>query len=297
MKTIKLSLVDRTFNWIVYGTVSVFMMICLYPLILMISSSFSTEKEIIKLGYSVWPRGFTLDTYSYLFQSGGEWIMSSYLVSIFVTVAGTIGSMLITAMLAYALSSKKLKYRNSISMYCYFTMLFNGGLVPWYILIVNYYQLTNTLAALIVPYLLNVFFLFVMRSYFDTIPEPLLESARIDGATEIYIFARIMIPIALPGIATISLFYAIQYWNDWWLSLLFIRDDSLYPLQYRLYNLLSNTQALASNMSESAADKIAVPTVTVKAAITMITIAPILLVFPFIQRFFVKGLMIGAVKG
>ncbi|WP_256975694.1 carbohydrate ABC transporter permease [Paenibacillus sp. MY03] len=297
MKTIKLSLVDRTFNWIVYGTVSVFMMICLYPLILMISSSFSTEKEIIKLGYSVWPRGFTLDTYSYLFQSGGEWIMSSYMVSIFVTVAGTIGSMLITAMLAYALSSKKLKYRNSISMYCYFTMLFNGGLVPWYILIVNYYQLTNSLAALIVPYLLNVFFLFVMRSYFDTIPEPLLESARIDGATEIYIFARIMIPIAMPGIATISLFYAIQYWNDWWLSLLFIRDDSLYPLQYRLYNLLSNTQALASNMSESAADKIAVPTVTVKAAITMITIAPILLVFPFIQRFFVKGLMIGAVKG
>ncbi len=273
------------------------MMICLYPLMLMISSSFSTEKEIIKLGYSVWPRGFTLDTYSYLFQSGGEWIMSSYLVSIIVTVAGTIGSMLITAMLAYALSSKKLKYRNSISMYCYFTMLFNGGLVPWYILIVNYYQLTNSLAALIVPYLLNVFFLFVMRSYFDTIPEPLLESARIDGATEIYIFARIMIPIAMPGIATISLFYAIQYWNDWWLSLLFIRDDSLYPLQYRLYNLLSNTQALASNMSESAADKIAVPTVTVKAAITMITIAPILLVFPFIQRFFVKGLMIGAVKG
>jgi putative aldouronate transport system permease protein len=297
VKTIKLSLADRAFNWIVYGTVSVFMMICLYPLMLMISSSFSTEKEIIKLGYSVWPRGFTLDTYSYLFQSGGEWIMSSYLVSIIVTVAGTIGSMLITAMLAYALSSKKLKYRNSISMYCYFTMLFNGGLVPWYILIVNYYQLTNSLAALIVPYLLNVFFLFVMRSYFDTIPEPLLESARIDGATEIYIFARIMIPIAMPGIATISLFYAIQYWNDWWLSLLFIRDDSLYPLQYRLYNLLSNTQALASNMSESAADKIAVPTVTVKAAITMITIAPILLVFPFIQRFFVKGLMIGAVKG
>ncbi|MHA6481991.1 carbohydrate ABC transporter permease [Paenibacillus sp. strain BS8-2] len=293
----KLSLVDRTFNWIVYGTVTVFMLICLYPLVLMISSSFSAEKEIIKLGYSLWPRDFTFATYSYLFQSGGEWIVSSYLVSIFVTVAGTICSMLITAMLAYTLSSKKLKYRNSISMYCYFTMLFNGGLVPWYILIVNYYQLTNTMAALIVPYLLNVFFLFVMRSYFDTIPEPLLESARIDGASEIYIFARIMIPIAMPGIATISLFYAIQYWNDWWLSLLFIRDDELFPLQYRLYNLLSNTQALASNMSESAADKIAVPTVTVKAAITMITIAPILLVFPFIQRFFVKGLMIGAVKG
>lgn len=293
----KASLIDRSFNWVAYGTVSVFMLLCLYPLMLMLSSSFSTEKEIIKLGYSVWPREFTLDTYKYLFRSGGEWIMSSYLVTIFVTVAGTVCSMLITAMLAYALSSKKLKYRNRISMYCYFTMLFNGGLVPWYILIVNYYELTNTLAALIVPYLLNVFFLFVMRSYFDTIPEPLLESARIDGASEIYIFARIMIPMALPGIATISLFYAIQYWNDWWLSLLFIRDDELYPLQYRLYNLLSNTQALASNMSESSADKIALPTVTVKAAITMITIAPILMVFPFIQRFFVKGLMIGAVKG
>ncbi|MNR17650.1 L-arabinose transport system permease protein AraQ [compost metagenome] len=135
-----------------------------------------------------------------------------------------------------------------------------------------------------------------MRSYFDAIPEPLLESARIDGASEIYIFAMIMVPMALPGIATVSLFYAIHYWNDWWLALLFIRDDSLFPLQYRLYNLLSNTQALASNMSDSA-DKVAVPTVTVKAAITMITIAPILMVFPFIQRFFVKGLMIGAVKG
>lgn len=293
----KASPVDRLFNWVVYGTVTAFMLLCLYPLMLMLSSSFSTEKEIVKLGYSVWPRGFTLDTYKYLFKSGGEWILSSYIVTVFVTVAGTACSMLITAMLAYALSSRKLKYRNRISMYCYFTMLFNGGLVPWYILIVNYYDLTNTLAALIAPYLLNVFFLFVMRSYFDTIPEPLLEAARIDGAGEMYIFARIMIPMTIPGIATISLFYAIQYWNDWWLSLLFIRDDELYPLQYRLYNLLSNTQALASNMSETSADKIAVPTNTVKAAVTMITIAPILMVFPFIQRFFVKGLMIGAVKG
>ncbi|WP_312886245.1 carbohydrate ABC transporter permease [Paenibacillus plantarum] len=297
MKRIKTALADRTFNWFAYGTVSMFMMVCLYPLLLMLSSSFSTEKEIIQTGYTLWPKGFTLDTYAYLFRSGGDWILSSYLVTIFVTVVGTVCSMLITAMLAYTLSSKKLKYRNKISLYCYFTMLFNGGLVPWYILIVNYYHLTNTIAALIVPYLLNVFFLFVMRSYFDTIPEPLLESARMDGATELYIFAKIMIPIALPGIATISLFYAIQYWNDWWLSLLFIRDDSLFPLQYRLYNLLSNTQALASNMSQHAADKVAVPTVTVKAAITMVTIGPILLVFPFIQRFFVKGLMIGAVKG
>jgi putative aldouronate transport system permease protein len=293
---VKISFVDRTFNWIVYGTVSIFMSFCLYPLVLMLSSSFSTEKEIIKSGYSLWPRDFSLDTYAYLFKSGGEWILSSYLVTIFVTIVGTIGSMLITSMLAYALSSKKLKYRNVISLYCYFTMLFSGGLVPWYILIVNYYHLGNTMAALIVPYLLNVFFLFVMRSYFDAIPEPLLEAARIDGASEVYIFARIMIPMSLPGIATVSLFYAIHYWNDWWLALLYIRDDSLFPLQYRLYNLLSNTQALASNMSDNA-DKVAVPTVTVKAAITMITIAPILVVFPFIQRFFVKGLMIGAVKG
>jgi putative aldouronate transport system permease protein len=293
----KIGASDLAFKWLSYGITGVFTLLTIYPLLLTLSASFTDESTVIQNGFALIPEKFSLETYKFLFDSGRNWIIRSYMVTIFVTVAGTIGSMIVTSMLAYALSYKKLKFKRALSFYCYFTMLFSAGIVPWYVICVNYYHLSNSLAGLIVPYLLNVWFLFILRSYFDTIPESLMESAKIDGAGDFYIFIRIMIPLSLPGITTVSLFYAIHYWNDWWLSLLFITQDELYPLQFRLYSLLSSVQGLSSEQLASISGKVSIPTETLKTATTMVTIGPIILLYPFVQRYFIKGLMIGAVKG
>ncbi len=264
---------------------------CLFPFILVLTSSLSDETSMLQNGYRLIPEQWSFDAYKVLFNDS---LFRSYGITIFVTVVGTALSILVTSAISYAVSVKTLKYRNKIMFIVYFTMLFNGGLVPWYILISNYLHLNNSIWVMIIPALVNPWFMFLLRNFFLTIPESLAESAKIDGANDIYILFRIILPLSLPAIATISLFYALDYWNEWFRAMLFIDDESKYPLQtiiIRTLSSLSFTQQMYMNVTVS------VPAYTIRMATVMVTIGPIVFLYPFIQKYFVKGLMVGAVKG
>ncbi len=292
----KRSVSDKMMKIIAYSFIAVFSCICLYPLILTLSVSLSSETQIVKHGYSVIPQKFTFDTYKYIFASSGNKILKSYGVTTFVTVIGTVGSLLVTSLMAFSLSIKKLKYRNKIAFICNFTIIFSAGLIPWYIVCVNYYGLKNSIASLILPSMLSVWNMFLMRTYFNSIPVSLYEAARIDGAKYLQIFWKIAIPLSKTALLTVGLMYALQYWNDWWNALIFINDKDKFPLQYYLYTILSNVNAISSGRVPSGATAIRLPAETVKMAVTVITIGPIIFLYPFLQKYFVDGIMTGAVK-
>jgi len=272
-------------------------LLCLLPFIMILSGSFTTESKIVSSGFSLIPSQWSLEAYKTVFKNPTQ-ILNGYMVTIFVTVVGTAFSLFLTAMTGYVLTKKELKTRNIFSFFFYFTTLFSGGLVPWYLLIHKYLGFSNNIFVLIVPYLLNVFYIIIMRSFMKSIPEALFESAKIDGAGEFRIFIRIALPLAGPALATIGLFIALVYWNDWYLGMLFIDNKSLYPLQLTLYNILNSIQFLKTitgNMSSTISTQL--PTESLKLAMTVVATGPIVILYPFLQRFFVKGLTIGAVKG
>lgn len=272
-------------------------LLCLLPFIMILSGSFTAESKIVSSGFSLIPSQWSLEAYKTVFKNPTQ-ILNGYMVTIFVTVVGTAFSLFLTAMTGYVLTKKELKTRNIFSFFFYFTTLFSGGLVPWYLLIHKYLGFSNNIFVLIVPYLLNVFYIIIMRSFMKSIPEALFESAKIDGAGEFRIFIRIALPLAGPALATIGLFIALVYWNDWYLGMLFIDNKSLYPLQLTLYNILNSIQFLKTitgNMSSTISTQL--PTESLKLAMTVVATGPIVILYPFLQRFFVKGLTIGAVKG
>jgi putative aldouronate transport system permease protein len=292
----KKTLSDRIMKIIAYAFIGIFAFLCLYPIIMTLSVSFSNEIEVTKHGYSVFPQKFTLDTYRYIFLNSGKRIFKSYSVTTFVVVVGTMGSLMVTCLMAFALSIKTLKYRNIISYICNFTIIFSAGLIPWYIVCVNYYKLSDSIAGLILPSLLSVWNMFLMRTYFNSVPASLYEAARIDGASYFQIFTRIALPLSKTAILTIGFLYALQYWNDWWNALMFIRDRDLFPLQYYLYTILSNVSAISTGRVPAGATLTMLPSETVRMAVTIITIGPIIFLYPFIQKYFVSGIMMGAVK-
>jgi putative aldouronate transport system permease protein len=227
----------------------------------------------------------------------GEQVFRSYGVTLFVTVAGTALGVLLTASFAYVLSHPKVKYRHILSFLTFFTMLFGAGLVGFYILIANWLGLKDSLWALILPYLLNPFYAFILVSYYRSLPYELNEAATVDGANDIHIFFRIIWPVSLPVIATVALFYALQFWNDWYLSLLFIDNYKLHPLQIMIRQLMSNLNAMAYVGGSQTDYNISIPTYGMQLAIVCITIGPIVFVYPFVQKFFIKGMTLGSVKG
>ena len=288
---------DRWAKIIAYLIVGLFGLICLYPLLLTVTVSLTPEDVINKDGFRLIPRTFTLDTYTYIFAHSGARILKSYGVTILVTVVGTLGSMLVTCMIAYAISLREMKYRNVIAFICNFTSIFSAGLIPWYVVCVNWYGLRNNVLALILPAMFSVWYMFLMRTYFKAISPSLYDAAKIDGAGHMTIFFRIALPLSVTALLTVGLMYALNYWNDWWHALMFIDDRNLYPLQYYLYSIMSNVNAVSSGRVPSgAAANIRLPAETVKMAVTIITIGPIIFGYPFIQRYFVKGIMMGAVK-
>jgi putative aldouronate transport system permease protein len=294
---IKRSNGDRILLAIAYLFMGLFALICLYPLILTLSVSLSSERDIALKGYAIVPQGFSLNTYIYIFAHSGQKILRSYGVTIFVTIVGTLGALLVTTMISFAISIKTLRYRNIIAFICNFTIIFSAGLIPWYIACVNYYHLRNSILALILPSIFSVWNMFLLRTYFSYIPPSLYEAAKIDGANYFRIYIKIALPLCKTGILTVGLMYALQYWNDWWNALMFISEKKLFPLQYYLYNILSNVNAISSGVVPSgAAANIALPAETVKMAVTVITIGPIIFLYPFVQRFFINGIMTGAVK-
>lgn len=293
----KKSFTDRAVTFFAYLFIGLFGLICLYPLILTLSVSFSSEHEVALNGYSALPQKLTFDTYRYIFANSGMQILKSYAVTIFVTVVGTVGAMIITSMIAYAISIKTLKYRNVIAFICNFTIVFSAGLIPWYVVCVNYYGLKNNILALILPSIFSVWNMFLMRTYFSSISPSLYEAAKIDGAGYFRIYWKIAIPLSKTAVLTVGMMYALQYWNDWWNALIFINDKKLFPLQYYLYTILSNVNAISSGRIPSGASgSITLPSETVKMAVTVITIGPIIFLYPLVQKYFVQGIMTGAVK-
>lgn len=280
-----------------YVTLTILAVFCVFPFILVISSSLSEESTIIEKGFQIFPTAFSTEAYSLLFKYPEE-MLKAYGVTISVTAIGTLVGLFLTSMTAYVLSRRDFKWRSSFSFFFFFTTLFSGGLVPWYLMIVNYLHLKDTLLVLILPMLMNVFYIIVMKSFMGSIPDAITESAKIDGAGDFRIFMQLIVPLSKPALATIGLFIALAYWNDWYNALLFISKSELMPLQYYLYKMLGNMDGMRKAMMASGAVVNSdLPTESLKMAMTIVATGPILLAYPFIQKYFVTGLTIGAVKG
>ncbi len=274
--------------------------LCLAPLLLVIIISFTVEDSLLKKGYSFIPDQLSTAAYQYV-AAVGQVIFRAYGVSIFVAILGTLLSMTIICLYAYPLSRRGFRYRNQFSFIAFFTMIFGGGLVPWYVVYTQFIPLKNTVWILIVPYLMNAWFMMIMRTFIQTtIHESILESARMDGAGEYRTFFVIVLPLCRAGLATIGLFCVLNYWNDWYLPLIFITDAKLYNIQYLMYQTLMSIQYLMSgsaNFAQASTVGAGLPSEGARMAVAVLSIGPIVLAFPFFQRYFVKGLTIGAVKG
>jgi putative aldouronate transport system permease protein len=291
---------SKAWQWFAHTLMTVMSALCIVPFVLLLISSISSEKSIIQNGYSFFPQQFSFSAYQYLLQHSSE-IAHAYSITIFITIVGTTGSLVVTSLLAYPLSRQGIAGRSVISFLVFFTLLFNGGLVPTYLVYTHVLDLKNTIWALIVPSLfMNGFNVLLMRTFFTTtIPVPIIESANIDGAGEFKIFYSIVLPLSLPIMATIGLFQAIAYWNDWFNGMTYLTDAKLYSIQNILNRILTDIQflssgALGSNTAQAAAE---LPSTTVRMAIAVIGVIPILVAYPFFQKYFIKGITVGSVKG
>ncbi|GGE01508.1 carbohydrate ABC transporter permease [Paenibacillus nasutitermitis] len=276
--------------------------LCVIPLLLIISVSFSNEQSIVRRGYKFIPEQFDLSAYKFLLRDIHQ-ILHSYGITISVTVIGTLLSMIIIAIYAYPISRSNFPHAKFFTFFVFFTMLFSGGLVPWYLVYVQMLDLKDTLWSLIMPLIVSAFFVLIVRTFFQTtIPSAVLESAKIDGAGEMRIFLQIVMPLSLPVLATVALFQTLTYWNDWFLSLVFITNDENISVQYLLYKMMANVQYLASNPTAAAeiakaGGMVNFPSETVRMAMAIVGVGPIVLAYPFFQKYFIKGLTVGAVKG
>jgi putative aldouronate transport system permease protein len=285
---------------VINATYILFCAACLIPFLLVVAISLSSEADITRDGYRLIPAGIDLTAYRYVFENPDQ-IIQSYQVSLFVSLFGTAVSVFIMLLAAYALSRRRFRFRGIVMFYVFFTMLFSGGLVPSYILITRYLRLGNTIWVLIVPGLVNAWTIIIMRSFCQKIPESIFESAKMDGANEFQIFLRLVIPLSKPLIATMALLGVLTRWNDWFTALLYIRDESLFPLQYLLQRIMRELQFLMDitqrQMTINLADIVRIPGETMRMAMAVVAAGPMLVVFPFFQRYFVKGMTLGSIKG
>lgn len=294
---IKTSNSTIAFNTVGYIFLGLFSIFCLLPFLLILSGSFTSEASIHIDGYRLIPKEFSLDAYKSVFTMPQK-IGKAYLVTIGVTITGALLGLFFISMAGYVLQRKDFKYRNKISFFIYFTTLFNGGLIPWYILIVKYLHWKNSYLALIVPGMIGAWYIILMKNFMKSVPDSIVESAKIDGANDFSIYIRLIMPLSIPGLATIGLFLALGYWNDWFMAMLYITSQERYPLQYFLYNILNSSEFLRSSVSKQISSlNFEVPTESFKMATAIIVTGPIVFLYPFIQKYFVKGLTVGAVKG
>ncbi|MCY9691783.1 carbohydrate ABC transporter permease [Paenibacillus alginolyticus] len=271
----------------------------IFPFVLLVMASFTDQKAIINDGYSLLPSVFSLEAYKYMMKSSAS-LFRAYGITVFITIIGTVVGLAISTMLAYPLSRSDMPLRKVMSFLVFFTLLFNGGLVSTYLIYTEFFHIKNTIWALIIPGLLtNGFYILLIRTFFSTsIPAAIIESAYIDGASEFKIFYRIVLPLSLPILATIGLMLGISYWNDWFNGLIFVTDSKLFSIQNMLNRMLSDIQFLQkSSMTNASQASSNIPTDSVRMAIAVIGIVPIFCAYPFFQKFFVKGLTLGAVKG
>lgn len=270
---------------------------CILPLLSIISISFSDEVGLAKHGYSLYPKQISLDAYKLLLRRPDE-ILNAYKVTILVVLIGVTLSLIIMSMLAYPLSRPDFAYRRKLSLYVFITMLFNGGLVPTYIVVAQFLNLSDSLFAMIVPYLVPAWNVLLLRTFFQSLPISVIESAKIDGSGEFRTYLSIILPLSKPALATVGVFMTLTYWNDWWLPLLYINNRRLYNLQFVLYQIMTYVDNLINMMTMGIRiDFKSIPTESGRMALCVLTAGPMLFVFPFFQKYFVRGLTVGSVKG
>jgi putative aldouronate transport system permease protein len=271
-------------------------LITITPLLVLLSTSLSNEDDVIKNGYPLIPKHLGIMAYKVVFKNPAE-LLNAYAVTITVTVVGSAISLFMIALVAYVISRPDYKYRRIISLYIFFTMLFNGGLVPTYILVARWMHLKDNMFAMIIPLLISAYNILLMKGFMQSIPFSIIESAKIDGASEFKTFVQIIFPISKPALATVGLFLLLAYWNDWYQCMLYIDNPKLYNLQYMLVRVLQNFEFLNSgDMRSMLKDTQSPPVLTARMAMSVIAAGPMLLIFPFFQKYFVKGITMGSVK-
>jgi putative aldouronate transport system permease protein len=279
-----------------YLCIGGFALACLFPFVLMISSSLMNEQEIIREGYKLIPSELSTKAYDMLINNSAA-LSKAYGVTIFITVVGTSLGLFMMSMAGFVLNRKDFKYRNFFSFMIYFTTLFGGGLIPSYILMVKYLHLKDSLFAMILPGVVGAWSIFLMRNFMKAIPDSLYESATIDGAGDFRIYWQIFMPLAIPSLATVGLFAALGFWNEWYNGMLYIQTPDKFPLQYFLQRMINQTNIQALINQGVVIDTAELPTQSIKMATAVLATGPIILLYPFAQRYFVSGLTIGAVKG
>ena len=283
------------FNVLGYGIVGFMAIMGVLPFWMLVAGSITDNATIVREGFSLWPSQFSLDAYRVAFRSP-QMIGRAYLVTIGITLVGTFLTVLLTAISAYALSRQEFRYRNFFAFFLYFPSLFSGGLIPFYLLMLNL-GMRNSYWAMILPSLGNFFFIIILRSYFKSLPAEIGESGRMDGANDLLICFRLYMPMAIPALATIALFSALGFWNEWFNAMLFISNQDMFPLQFILRRILHSDQVLHHAAAGAGIAVRAIPGEALRLAMICIATGPIILLFPYIQKYFMKGLTIGAVKG
>ena len=283
-------------NVLGYILVGLFALLCVIPFYLIIVASFTDESSLIRNGYPLIPTDFSVQSYLLCLKNPTE-ILRAYGTTIGVTVVGTALAVFIATMTGYVLSRKDFPWRNKFSFFFFFTTLFSGGLVPSYILCIRYLHFRNNYLGILLPLMFSVWNMIIAKSFMNGIPGAITESAKIDGANDIVIFIKLILPLSKPLLATLGLFSALAYWNDWYNSMLYITDEEKFMLQYYLQRMLGSAEAMRIVAEKSGIALPSVPLESMKMAMTVIATGPIVLLYPFVQRYFVKGLTIGAVKG
>ncbi len=296
-KGVKMTASTLVVRMISYFCVAVFSLLCLLPFLLMVSASFSNEGVINREGFGLLPKGFTITAYSWVFRYP-KMILGSYGVTILMTVCGTIIGLFLIAMTGYALQRQDFPFRNVLSFFIYFTTLFTAGMAPTYIWVSRYLNLKGSYMAVFLQLLMTPWLIILMKNFAKSVPYEITESGKMDGADDFKIFTALILPMLKPALATVGLFLALGYWNEWYNSMLYLGSAVTYkPLQYYLYNIVNTAAQLKNSMAGAAITITDLPTNTLKMATAVVATGPIIFLYPFVQRYFITGITIGAVKG
>lgn len=293
---VKIGTSDRIIRGFGYVFMTIYAVCCLIPFIIIVSTSFTSETTIRAEGVQLIPKDFTLKAYEMVCKGGAIWW--SYALTIVMTIIGTLIGLTIIAMTGYALQRKDFPFRNGISFYIYFTSLFSAGLAPYYLVMVQWYHLKDNYLAVLLPLLMSPWLIILMKNFVKAIPHEITESGKIDGAGDMEIFTALILPMLKPALATIGLFLALAYWNEWYQSSLFLSSKvDIKPLQYTLYEIVNKTQALKNSVAGQYINLSDIPQESVKMANAVLATGPIVLLYPFVQKYFISGITVGAVKG
>jgi multiple sugar transport system permease protein/putative aldouronate transport system permease protein len=293
---VRLGTSDKIIRGFGYTFITLYAVCCIIPFLIIVSSSFTSEAVIRAEGVQLFPKDITLEAYDMVTKSGGIW--KSYVLTILMTLVGTTLGLSIISMTGYALQRKDFHFRNAISFYIYFTSLFSAGLAPYYLLMTQTYHLQDNYLAVLLPLLMSPWLIILMKNFVKAIPHEITESGKIDGAGDMRIFISLILPMLKPALATIGLFLALGYWNEWYQSSLFLGSKvAVKPLQFTLYEVVNKIDALKNSVAGQFINIADIPQESVKMANAVLATGPIVLLYPFVQKYFISGITVGAVKG